>query len=218
MPPLLVASYSECPSTHRLIAESFDGARLRFRGFFYSILRRSGSLQRTQKPLRDSRDFIHGRQKRVLIRLRWLRKSANLPHKLQRSSAHFFVRNRRIKIEQRLNIPAHGSDLGDQLWFLGKPHHSIVQQTGGLMKRTARSRIALWLRGATRVQINTPLAKFSALRLETAVPEPLAASSTYRLQLSRPRIRRMAARLHPSWLLSFTQHPRGASALAARMS
>ena len=27
-----------------------------------------------------------------------------------------------------------------------------------------------------------------------------------------------AARLHPTWLLSFTQHPRGASAPAARMS
>ena len=27
-----------------------------------------------------------------------------------------------------------------------------------------------------------------------------------------------ASRLHPTWLLSFTQHPRGASAPAARMS
>jgi len=218
MQPLFVTSRPQYLSAHQSVAESLNRPRLCLRGLLFSILWWCRRLQRTQKPLRDSRDFIDRCQKRVLIRLRRLRKPADLPYKLQRSGPHLFIRNRRIKIEQRLNIPAHGSDLGDQLFFRCKPHRSIVQQTGGRVKRTARSRIALWLRGATRVQINTLLAKFSALRLETAVPEPLAASSTYRLQTSRPPSSRMAPRLLPSWLLSFTQHPRGASALAARMS
>ena len=218
MPPLFVTGSPESPSTHRLVAESLGSARLSLRGFFFSILRWRRRLQRTQKPLRDSRDFIDRRQKRVLIRLRWLCKPANLPYKLQRSGANLFIRNRRVKIEQRLDIPAHECDIDIQLLFRCKPHRSIVQQTGGRMTLTARSPTALWPSGATRVQINTLLAALSAPCLKAAIPELLAASITYRRKLFRPRIRRMAACLLPSWLLSFTQHPRGASALAARMS
>ena len=218
MQPLFVTSRPEYLSAHQSVAESFDGPRLCLRGLLFSILWWCRRLQRTQKPLRDSRDFIDRCQKRVLIRLRRFRKPANLPHKLQRSGANLFIRNRRIKIEQRLDIPAHGSDLGIQLSFRCQPHRSIVQQTGGHVKRTGRSRRALWPWGATRVQINTLPAAFAAFCLKSAVPQLLVGLSTYRRKRFRQRIRRMAARLLPSWLLSFTQHPRGASALAARMS
>jgi hypothetical protein len=102
--------------------------------------------------------------------------------------------------------------------FRCKPQRSIVQQSGGRMTLTARTRTALWPSGATRVQINTLPAAFAALYLKAAIPQLLAGLSTYKRNLFRPRIRRVAARLLPSWLLSFTQHPRGASALAARMS
>ena len=88
-------------------AKSLRGTRFRLSRLILPILRRSRRLQRPKQALRHIRNLINRRQERSLIRLRGLRKPANLPHKLQRSSANLSRRNRRIKVEKRLDVPAH---------------------------------------------------------------------------------------------------------------
>src|SRR5260370_31808317 len=92
-------------------AASFGGAGFRFCGFFFSILRRRGRLQRTQKPHRYAGHFIDRRQKHPFVRLRRLVEAADFSHKLQRRRPHLFLSNRRSKAEKRLDISAHGAHL-----------------------------------------------------------------------------------------------------------
>src|SRR5882672_1743140 len=59
--------------------ESFRGASPRFSGLFFAILRRRVGFQRSKKTTRNAGYFIHRRQKRRFVRLRWLIEPADFP-------------------------------------------------------------------------------------------------------------------------------------------
>ncbi len=59
----------------------------------------------------DMRDFVHGAIEGVLIRVRRLRESGQLPNELKRRCANLVARRRRCKIMQGLNISAHEESL-----------------------------------------------------------------------------------------------------------
>jgi hypothetical protein len=88
-------------------SESFCGPSFRFCGFFFSIPRRRIRLQRTEKPARYFRDFIHGTLKRSFVCLRRFAEPADLPHELKRSIPNLLFSNGRIEIEKNLDVSAH---------------------------------------------------------------------------------------------------------------
>src|SRR5665213_1346856 len=91
-----------------LIAEPFRGASFGFRSLLFPILRRRDSIERTEKASRDARDFIHRVLKQLFVGLGWFVKSADLPDKLERSGANFFICHGWIEVEKGLDISAHG--------------------------------------------------------------------------------------------------------------
>jgi hypothetical protein len=92
-------------------AESLCGASLRFRGFFFPILRQCVGFERSEKTGRHAGYFIDCSQPRALVCLRWFVKTADFPHELERSSSNLFGGDGRIEIEKGFDIPAHHFDL-----------------------------------------------------------------------------------------------------------
>src|SRR5271155_2157074 len=71
--------------------ESFCGAGLRFRGFFFAVLGRRDGFERAQEPGGDCGYFIDGDEESLFVGLRRLVEAADLAHELQRGGADFFV-------------------------------------------------------------------------------------------------------------------------------
>ena len=88
-------------------AESLRGARFRLRGLFFPILRRRGGFERMEKACRYGGYFIDRRQERSFVGLGGFAEPADLSHELQRSGANLVGIDRRIKVEQGLDISAH---------------------------------------------------------------------------------------------------------------
>lgn len=87
--------------------EPLCGARLGFGGFLFTIFGRGAGLERAEEAVGGIGDFVNGGIERCLIRLRGLIEPADLPDKLQRSRANFFLCDRRIEIKQYPDVSAH---------------------------------------------------------------------------------------------------------------
>jgi hypothetical protein len=92
-----------------LVSESLSRASLGFGRLLFPILRRRRRFERTKESRRSVRDLGYCGLESVFVRLRRLRESADLPYELQRCCPNFFVRHRRIEIEQGFYISAHKS-------------------------------------------------------------------------------------------------------------
>src|ERR1700680_4177694 len=88
-------------------AESLCRASFCFCGLFLSTLRRCIRLERTQKPGRNTGNFIHGGQERAFVCLRRFVKPADFSHELERSSSNFLGSYGRIEVEEGFDVPAH---------------------------------------------------------------------------------------------------------------
>jgi len=65
---------------------------------------------------RNLSDFIDSSQERGLIGSRWLVKTADFSHELERRGLNLIAGDGRIEIEECFDIPAHSSDLS-QTWL-----------------------------------------------------------------------------------------------------
>jgi hypothetical protein len=74
-------------------------AGFRFGGFLLAILRRTRSFKSGEKARRDAGDFVHGSLEGGFVGPRRLVKSADLPHKLERSGADLLVGDGWIEVE-----------------------------------------------------------------------------------------------------------------------
>src|ERR1700753_3651246 len=92
--------------TERIWAECFVPCRS-----LIPVLLGCIGLQGTQKFLRNVGDCINRRKERRFVCLGWLIEAANLPDVLKRSRVDLIRRDRRIEIEQHLDVPAHSGDL-----------------------------------------------------------------------------------------------------------
>src|ERR1022692_457320 len=89
--------------------ESLGGTSSRLRSFFFPILWRCVGFERMEKASRHSGDFIDRRQERGFVGLRRLVETADLSYELQRRGSNLLGIDRRIEVEEGLDIPAHGS-------------------------------------------------------------------------------------------------------------
>lgn len=96
-------------------AESFDGASFRLGSLFFPILRRRGGFERPKQAHRYRRYVIDSAEEGVLICLRRFIETADLSNELDRCRPDLFRVHGWLKIEKRLNIPAHRNDLGIEL-------------------------------------------------------------------------------------------------------
>jgi hypothetical protein len=94
-----------------LIGEAFRSAGFCFCGFFLAVFWSRGGFQGTQKATGDSGDFVNGALKRVFVRFGGLIEACDFSHKLERGGAHLVIGDRRIEIEERFNVSAHGHQL-----------------------------------------------------------------------------------------------------------
>src|SRR6202011_3596819 len=90
------------------------GARLA--GFDLPVRRGLPRLERSKQAARDVGDLVDRLIKRRLVDLRRMREAAELTHELQRGGADFLLGRRRLEIEQRADVAAHGRLL-IYLWF-----------------------------------------------------------------------------------------------------
>ena len=80
-------------------------------GFLLTVTRRRDRHQSAEQPRRRGGDFVHGPCKRRLVRLRRLRRAADLADVLERSGAHLVLGGGRLEVVQRADVPAHGRSL-----------------------------------------------------------------------------------------------------------
>ena len=81
---------------------------MRLGSFFFPVLRRRRGLEGKQKASRDRGHFFNGRKKRRLVRFRRLVKAADLSYELHGSVADLLLGDRRLEVEKRSDVPAHG--------------------------------------------------------------------------------------------------------------
>src|SRR5712664_1139696 len=101
------------PDSADSIGEPGRGTSFRFCRFFFSILRRSVRFERMNETSRDLGYFVDSSQERSLIRFRRFTETADFSHELERGILDLFGGNRRIKVEQCLDVPAHSCDLNE---------------------------------------------------------------------------------------------------------
>src|SRR5215208_3885820 len=83
----------------------------RFLALDVTIARRRGRDEPGHQFLRGTRDLLDRAFESILIDLRGTRAPAHLAHVLQRGVVHFLGRGRRVEIEQRADVAAHGRAL-----------------------------------------------------------------------------------------------------------
>ena len=76
--------------------------------FFFAIFWRRGRLERMEQARGNLGDFIYGGEERGFIGLRRFIEAAYLANKLQRGISYFGFGNRRIEVEEVLDVSAHG--------------------------------------------------------------------------------------------------------------
>jgi hypothetical protein len=87
--------------------ESLDRALVRLRGLDRAILRRSRRNKILEQMMRDVRDLGDSTIERLGVRLRWLRRSADLAHELESCGVNFFVVRGRLEIMKDVNVATH---------------------------------------------------------------------------------------------------------------
>jgi hypothetical protein len=87
--------------------EAFRRSRVRFHRFDYAIARRHGGYKRIEQMLRGVSHIIDRTIESCLVCLGRFSETAQLPDELERRSANFISRRRRLKIMQGLDVSAH---------------------------------------------------------------------------------------------------------------
>src|SRR5450631_207525 len=77
-------------------------------GFSFAVARRRVGVQRCQQPPRRRGDFRDGAVEGFGVGLRRLVEARKFAHELQRGGLDFILGRRRLEIEQRLDVAAHG--------------------------------------------------------------------------------------------------------------
>src|SRR5207302_1967809 len=103
---------------HRVIRE--DGALAGYRcgagpgsgSLGLPVATRRSCFQGMQQPRRGAGEFVNGRVESCFVGFRRMVEAGDFPHELQGSGAHFFRRDRRIEIEKRFDVAAHGTASG----------------------------------------------------------------------------------------------------------
>jgi hypothetical protein len=104
---------NQWPRSADSIAEPRRGKSFRFCRFFSPILRWCVRFEGMNETTRDLGYFIDSSLERGLVCLRRFVKAADFSHELERSILNLFGGYGRIKIEKRLDIPAHSHDLSE---------------------------------------------------------------------------------------------------------
>jgi hypothetical protein len=79
-------------------------------GLMVPVLRRGMCFQRPQKTRRDGGYVIDRGQERVFVCPGWLIKTADFSYELKRCGPNFLGGYRRIEVEKRLDVSAHGDE------------------------------------------------------------------------------------------------------------
>ena len=93
---------------HLLCREAAKAARLGFGGFILAVLGRGRSFERRDEPGGNGSDFVYRVLERGFVGFRRLGESADLTDELERGSADLGFGYRRVEVEQRPDIAAHG--------------------------------------------------------------------------------------------------------------
>ena len=77
--------------------------------FLFTVPGRCRCFQRSQQPSADAGYLVNSAFERSFIGSRRLVEARNLAYKLERGRTNLLIGHRRIKIEKRLDVPAHTS-------------------------------------------------------------------------------------------------------------
>src|SRR5262249_39686399 len=111
------------------------GASFRLGGFFFAVLRRGVRLERIDELARDGEDALDGFVEHVRVLAARFAGAAHFADELQRRRAALVVGRRRLEVEQRADVPAHGE-------------RAYLRRKRGPLSRNEGART--WLRGRAR--------------------------------------------------------------------